>query len=65
MRAEVDRQRAAGDLLLELHRAADKSPMLLNPIQDSLDRHPLFVSEGPGACRLLRKVPHASSSMSP
>ncbi len=40
MRRDVDRQREAGDLLLELHRAVDKPPVLLNPIQDSLDVHP-------------------------
>src|SRR5262249_31557314 len=28
------------DLLLELDRAVDKAPMLLNPVQDSLDLHP-------------------------
>jgi hypothetical protein len=40
VRRDVDRQREASDLLLELHRAVDKSPMLLNPVQDSLDLHP-------------------------
>src|SRR5690606_23826065 len=40
MRHDLDRQGEARDLLLELDRAVDKSPMLLNPVQDSLDLHP-------------------------
>jgi len=35
-----DRDRQAADLLFELHHAVDKSALLLNPIEDSLDLHP-------------------------
>ncbi len=40
MRRDVHRQREAGALLLELHRAVDESAMLLDSVQDSLDLHP-------------------------
>ena len=40
MRRDLDRQREARDLFLKLHCAIDKAPMLLKPIQDSLDLHP-------------------------
>ena len=42
---DVDRQRQAAALLLELDRAVHKSPLLLNAIQDSLDLHPAVRSE--------------------
>ena len=40
MRREVDDQCEATGLLLDRHRAVDESPLLLNPVQDSLDLHP-------------------------
>jgi hypothetical protein len=47
---EVDREREAITLILEPHVAVHKSPVLLNPIQDSLDLHPA-VPSGHGVCR--------------
>src|SRR5439155_3388209 len=41
MRVQIDRERRAVDLILESHVAVDKSSVLLNPIQDSLDLHPV------------------------
>ena len=40
MRIDVDCEREAVALILEPHVAVHKSPVLLNPIQDSLDLHP-------------------------
>jgi hypothetical protein len=41
MRIEIDDEGQTVELILEPHVAVDKSPMLLNPIQDSLDLHPV------------------------
>ena len=41
MRRDLDRQREADDLLLKLDRPVHKAAVLLNPIQDSLDLHPV------------------------
>jgi hypothetical protein len=51
MRRDGHRQREAGDLLLKLHRTVDKSSLLLNPVQDSLDLHPVVRLREPGVCR--------------
>ena len=50
MRRDVDRQREATDLLLELDRAVHESSVLLNSIEDSLDLHPAVRLRDPGAC---------------
>ncbi len=50
MRRDLDRQRQAADLLLELDRAVDKSSLFLNSIQDSLDLHPAVRLRDPGVC---------------